>query len=153
MTLSIFGCLGGMVGISYAAHVAIAITAMNRGTEPMADSPHPALFREDVKGATGPHEYSSHVDALFRACGDDSPNDIPCLVALDRFTSFGFGAREADLVDIALLPAAMPRSRNQQGNDASDLKIRRCTPAHTGGIDPMFFRQVSLSTVELRETT
>ena len=90
MARSLFGGLGGAVSISHSDCVAIAIAAMNWGAESLADSLHPALVRAEVKGATGSHEYSSHVDALFRACGDDSPNDIPRLVALDRFPSFGF---------------------------------------------------------------
>ena len=80
---------------------------------------------------------------------DNCPNHISCLEALDRFTSFGFGARKAYLVDIAFLPAAMPARRNQQRHNASDLeRVRRALP-DTGRVNPVRFRKLSLRAIEL----
>ncbi len=133
--------------------VAIAIAAMNWGAKPMADALHPALFCADVKGATGPHQHPSHIDALLAPCRDGCPDQIPGLKALDLLCPFGLGAGKAKLVDVAFLPAPMPGCCNQERNDASDLEAGRCARAHTTRVNPMRFREGSLCAVELCQPT
>ena len=133
--------------------VAITIAAMNRRAESMADALHAASLSAYVKGTTGSHQYSPHVDALFRAGGDNSSDHIPCLVALDPLSSFGLGAGEAALIDIALLAAAMPGRRNQQGSDTSHLERWWRTRADTGRVHPMLLRQLSLRSIVFRQAT
>src|SRR5258708_2216372 len=130
MARSLSGGPGGTIlSIVCSDLVAIAIAAMNRRTVAITDALYPALFGQYIKGATGPNQHSSHVDALFRAARDNCPYHISCLEALDLFSSFGFRARKANLVDIAFLPAAMPARRNQQRVNASDLeRVRRAPP-------------------------
>ena len=133
--------------------VAIAIAALNRGAKPMADALHPASWCADVKGATGPHQHPSHIDALLAPCRDGGPDQIPGLKALDLLCPFGFGAGKAKLVDVAFLSVPMPGCCNQEGNDASHFEAGRGARAHTGRVNPVRFRQGSLCAVELGQPT
>src|SRR5689334_13899152 len=140
-------------GMAYSNLVVIAIAALNRDTRAMADALHPALFCADVKGATGPHQHPSHIDALLAPCRDGGPDQIPGLKTLDLLCPFGLRAGKAKPVDVAFLPAPMPGRCNQEGNDASDLEAVWGTRAHTGRVNPVRFRQGSLGAVELGQPT
>src|SRR5579863_3008388 len=154
MVCSLLGGVGGgLLCVHFSRCVGIPIAVMHRQTEPMADALHPTVFRADVKGATGPHQHSSHVDTLLRACSDDSPNQIPGLKALDPFCSFGPGTGKPNLVDVAFLPAAMPGCGNEERSNASQHKLWWGTCTHTGGINPVLLWQLSLRPIEFRSPT
>src|SRR5215467_8327574 len=133
MARSLSGGLGGVLlrlGPSFL--IAVAITTMNQGAEAIADALHSALFGSYIERSTRPHQYSSHVHALFRASCDDSPDDIPCLEALALFRSLWFGAGEAEFIDVAFLPVAVSGRCNEQGNDPSQLELQRRAFANAG---------------------
>src|SRR5690349_4758273 len=114
---------------------------MHRGTEAMADALYPALPGPYIKEATGPHQHSSQVDALFRATRDNCPNHISGLEALALLGSFRFGARKANLVDIAFVAAPMPARRIQQWVKPGNLPRGRRTLADPGRVILVGFRE------------
>lgn len=126
--------------IPFSDCVGIPIAAMNRCAEPMADALHPTLFGSDIERAARPHQHSPDIAPLLAACRDHGPNEIPCLKALHLFGSFGPGAREAMLVDIAFLTTPMPGRGYQQGNDSDQREVIGGTLADAGRVNPMRFR-------------
>ena len=74
----------------------------------MADTLHPAPFRAEVKRAAGAHEHPAHVAASFGASGHRGSHEIPGMEALDLLRPLGLGAREADVIDVALLLLPCP---------------------------------------------
>lgn len=153
MARSFSGGLGGVpLCIGYSFLIAVAIATMNRGAEAIADALYSALFGSYIEGSARPHQYSAHVHALFGASCDDSPDDIPCLEALDLFRGFGFGAGEADLIDVAFLAAAVPARANEQGNDTSHLELKRCAFANAGRVKPVLLWQLAHRSIAFRQT-
>src|SRR5262245_48671905 len=124
---------------------------MHRRPESLVDTLDPASYGADIKGATRSDQHSPHVDTLLAAGCNHSSDQIPGLKALDLLCPFRLGTREAEVVDIAFLPAPMSGCADQQRNHTNQLEPSRGTAAHTGRIHPMRLRQAPLCAVVLRQ--
>jgi len=87
------------------------------------------------------------------ACRDHRPDHIAGLKSLDSFSAFGLGAREAESIDVTLLPAAMPFRQDEQWMDPLNIHLLRSPLSHAGGVDPMRFCETPTYSIEFGETS
>ncbi len=131
--------------------IGIAITARDEGTKPMMNVCDPPVAGCDVEDTTRAHSDFAHVDPCFGATRDHCTHQIARLKPLHPLGSLWLATREPEPIDVAHLPAAMPRRHDLKRHHAFDIEVLWSASSDTRCIEPMGLGQPAPHAVVLRQ--